>query len=87
MITAFSRAVAGKREYVQDKIKEHAHEINDLLLKGAHFYVCGGVGMAKDVNILLESLIAEKRGLPLAEGVAIVKAMRAANKYQEDAWS
>ncbi|KFY68501.1 hypothetical protein V496_01023 [Pseudogymnoascus sp. VKM F-4515 (FW-2607)] len=87
MITAFSRAVAGKKAYVQDKIKEHAKEVNSLLLKGAHFYVCGGVSMAKDVNTLLESLIADERGLSPAEGIAIVKSMRAAKQYQEDAWS
>jgi NADPH-ferrihemoprotein reductase len=43
--------------------------------------------MARDVNILLEHLVAEERGLPLSEGVAVVKKMRAANQYQEDAWS
>jgi NADPH-ferrihemoprotein reductase len=87
MITAVSRAVDGERAYVQDKIKEHAREVNSLLLKGAHFYVCGSVSMAKDVNTFLESLISNERGLSLAEGVAIVKKMRAGNQYQEDSWS
>jgi len=73
--------------YVQDKIREHAKDINAFLLEGANFYVCGDAAMAKDVNALLEQLIAEERGLALAQGVAEVKKLRAANQYQEDAWS
>jgi sulfite reductase alpha subunit-like flavoprotein len=87
MVTAFSRGVAGKKVYVQDKIKEHTQEINDLLLRGAHFYVCGGVAMAKDVNILLEHIISDGRAVSAAEGVAAVKKMKASKQYQEDAWS
>jgi NADPH-ferrihemoprotein reductase len=87
MITAFSRADPKRKAYVQDKLRENAKEINALLLAGANFYVCGDAFMAKDVNALLERIIAEQRGLPLDEGVASVKKMRAASTYQEDAWS
>ena len=37
MITDFSRAVAGKKGYVQDKIKEHAQEISDLRIDVSSF--------------------------------------------------
>lgn len=87
MTTAFSRSDAKKKTYVQDKLREHGKEINTLLLSDAKFYVCGGVSMAKDINIVLEKIVAEHRGLPLAEGVAIVKKLRADYRYQEDAWS
>jgi NADPH-ferrihemoprotein reductase len=87
IVTAFSRNYNQKKVYVQDKIQERAQEINDLLLKGAHFYVCGGVTMAKDINVLLETVISDKRAVSVAEGVAIVKKMRASKTYQEDAWS
>ena len=87
IVTAFSRGVAKKKVYVQNKIEEYAQEINDLLLNNAHFYVCGGVAMAKDVNILLEHIISEKRAMSAAEGIAEVKKMKASKQYQEDAWS
>ena len=87
MITAFSRAVAEKKTYVQDKMREHAKDINKLLLEDATLYVCGDAVMAKDVSILLEHLVAEERVLPLEGGVATIKKMRANGKYQEDAWS
>lgn len=87
MITANSRPGKGKKTYVQDKIEEHAHEINVLLLEGATFYVCGAAAMAKDVNILLEKLIAKERKMSAQESFAVVKEMRASGQYQEDAWS
>ncbi|TVY47501.1 NADPH--cytochrome P450 reductase [Lachnellula occidentalis] len=87
MVTAISRGVGGKKVYVQDEIRENTQEINDLLLKGAHFYVCGGVAMAKDVNTLLERIISDRRAVSAGQGVAVVKKMRASKQYQEDAWS
>jgi sulfite reductase alpha subunit-like flavoprotein len=87
MVTAFSRGSAGKKVYVQDKIKEHTQEINDLLLEDAHFYVCGGLTMAKEVNALLEQIISDGRALSAADGVALVRKMKESKQYQEDAWS
>jgi NADPH-ferrihemoprotein reductase len=87
MVTALSRSTKGKKIYVQDKVKEYAREINDLLRRDAHFYVCGGVAMAKDVNVILEQIISNGRALSAAEGVIFVKKMKASKQYQEDAWS
>lgn len=87
LITAFSRANA-KKHYVQDNLAAHAKEVNALLERnGAHFYCCGDAGMAKDVMLLLEKLIAEQRGLSASEAEEVVKGMRAEGVYQEDAWS
>ncbi|KAH0835082.1 hypothetical protein AYO21_09735 [Fonsecaea monophora] len=87
MITAFSRQTPSKKVYVQDKIRQFGAEISSLLSKDAHFYVCGDAAMAKDVSSLLEQIISERRAVPPAEAAAVVKQMRAANQYQEDAWS
>lgn len=88
MITAFSRANKTKKHYVQDNLVAHAKEINSLLEQdGAHFYCCGDAGMAKDVMLLLEKLIAEQRGISASAAEDVVKSMRAENVYQEDAWS
>jgi sulfite reductase (NADPH) flavoprotein alpha-component len=40
LITAFSRDGAAKY-YVQHAIEEHADYVRELLLKGAHLYLCG----------------------------------------------
>jgi NADPH-ferrihemoprotein reductase len=50
--------------------------------------VCGdAANMAREVNIVLGQIIAEKRGLPLEKGEDIVKSMRSQGIYQEDVWS
>lgn len=43
--------------------------------------------MAKDVTSVLATVVAEQRGLLLSEASTIIKEMRSANKFQEDAWS
>ncbi|MCJ1358661.1 MAG: NADPH-cytochrome P450 reductase [Icmadophila ericetorum] len=88
--TAFSREdPSGKKIYVQDRLKEHASEINDLLQNHkANFYVCGdAANMAREVNVVLAQIIAEGRGIDLEKAEAIVKGMRSSGQYQEDVWS
>jgi sulfite reductase alpha subunit-like flavoprotein len=48
--TAFSRDDPWKKVYVQNRIDERSRKILELLDAGAHFYVCGGALMAKDVR-------------------------------------
>ncbi|KAF7924562.1 hypothetical protein BELL_0099g00080 [Botrytis elliptica] len=87
LITAFSRE--GKEKvYVQHRLKEHAKEINDLLMQKAYFYVCGdAANMAREVNTVLGKIISEQRGIPESKAEDVVKSMRSANQYQEDVWS
>ncbi|CCD52117.1 hypothetical protein BofuT4_P082760.1 [Botrytis cinerea T4] len=87
LITAFSRE--GKEKvYVQHRLKEHAKEINDLLMQKSYFYVCGdAANMAREVNTVLGQIISEQRGIPESKAEDIVKSMRSANQYQEDVWS
>jgi NADPH-ferrihemoprotein reductase len=75
--------------YVQQRIKENAKEINELLEKQkAYFYVCGdAANMARDVNNLLAQIISQERGVSEAKGEELVKQMRASGQYQEDVWS
>ena len=87
MFTAFSREQSQKI-YVQQRIKENAKLINDLLMQKANFYVCGDAAiMAREVNILLGQIIAEQRGISAEKGEEVVKSMRSTNVYQEDVWS
>ena len=70
-------------------MREHAKEINDLLLnQKANFYVCGdAANMAREVNTVLAQIIAEERGVSTEKAEEIVKGMRSAGTYQEDVWS
>lgn len=88
MHVAFSRD-GPEKVYVQNKIRDNAREINDLLQqKKAFFYVCGdAANMAREVNSLLIKIIAEQRGVPEQKAEEVVKTMRATNQYQEDVWS
>ncbi|KAK9464837.1 hypothetical protein V1512DRAFT_84225 [Lipomyces arxii] len=87
LITAFSREGSNK-VYVQDRMLENAAVVNDLLLQGALFYVCGDASrMAKEVSAALAKIISSQRGIPDEQGEEIVKSMRAQNLYQEDVWS
>ena len=87
LFTAFSRDGPNK-VYVQHLLKEQAEKVNSLLENKGYFYVCGdAANMAREVNIVLGQIIAEKRGLPESKGEEIVKAMRQSTLYQEDVWS
>ena len=62
--------------------------MNDLLQQKANFYVCGdAANMAREVNVVLGQIIAEKRGVTIEKAESIVKGMRSSNQYQEDVWS
>ena len=69
-------------------MRENADLVNDLLMQKANFYVCGdAANMAREVNIMLGQIIAEKRGVSQEKAESIVKSMRSSNQYQEDVWS
>ena len=74
--------------YVQKRLQENADMVNELLMQKANFYVCGdAANMAREVNVVLGQIIAEKRGITPEKAEAIVKSMRSSNQYQEDVWS
>jgi NADPH-ferrihemoprotein reductase len=87
LITAFSRE-SSKKVYVQHRLKENATLVNDLLLKGAYFYVCGDAAhMAREVNTTLAQILEQERKIPASKAEDLVKSMRSSNIYQEDVWS
>jgi len=49
LVTAFSREQEEK-VYVQHRLKERAAEIKQLVADGAYIFVCGAVGMGKEVR-------------------------------------
>ncbi|KAI3406712.1 cprA [Candida oxycetoniae] len=85
---AFSRAIPGKKVYVQEKILEQAKRINHLLQEeGAIIYVCGDAShMARDVQASFVKVISEERGIELEKAAELVRSLKVQNRYQEDVW-
>lgn len=74
LTTAFSRA--GPRIYVQDRLREQAGELAEMLRRGASVMVCGGDAMAQGVMAEFEAMLK-----PLGLSIA---ALKARGQYAED---
>jgi sulfite reductase (NADPH) flavoprotein alpha-component len=84
--TVFSRDQRAK-VYVQDRMREHGHELWQWLREGAHFYVCGDASrMAKDVDQALRDIAVAHGGLDEAEASAYLRQMVTAKRYVRDVY-
>ncbi|RZA27576.1 MAG: assimilatory sulfite reductase (NADPH) flavoprotein subunit, partial [Lysobacteraceae bacterium] len=82
---AFSRDHAEKI-YVQQRLLESGREVFDWLQGGAHFYVCGAIGMGKDVHAALLQIVARHAGVD-AEGAAeYLGQLQAEGRYSRDVY-
>ena len=98
LFTAFSRPSplsGSKKAYVQHRLAEQSARVFSMLVRGAHFYVCGDGGrMAKDVQAQLLSLLclgfAQTDGLGEVEAASkaerFVEALEAEGRLQRDVW-
>ncbi len=83
---AFSRDQA-RKVYVQDRIRESAHELFEWLDNGAHLYVCGDAQhMAGDVDAALIDVISSQRNVGRDSAEAQLKELRRAGRYQRDVY-
>jgi len=82
--TAFSRQKSEK-VYVQQRLRENAAEVWDIISAGGHVYVCGDAQyMAVDVHSALEHIVAQHIG---KEGAAkYVEDLEKSKRYQKDVW-
>lgn len=90
---AFSRENKTSKCYVQDKIKENAHHIAEMIIKNdAKVYICGdGNSMAKDVQSAIQNTLDEyyamnDSGLDESTKQSIEK-MKAGDRLLMDIWS
>ena len=82
---AFSRDQAQK-VYVQQRLRERGRDVYDWLQSGAHFYVCGAIGMGKDVHAALLQIVSEHAGVD-AEGAAeYLSKLQAEGRYSRDVY-
>ncbi|WP_106477242.1 assimilatory sulfite reductase (NADPH) flavoprotein subunit [Phytohalomonas tamaricis] len=83
---AFSRDQQEK-VYVQDRMRENAHDIYAWLEEGAHFYVCGdGERMAADVHQALIDVVREQGGRSEDAAADYIRDLQKAKRYQRDVY-
>ncbi|XP_076802082.1 nitric oxide synthase 1-like isoform X1 [Clavelina lepadiformis] len=83
--TAFSRSPHTPKTYVQHILE---NEISDFVFdsihnRNGHFYVCGDVTMAADVNRAFKSVLV-KNGMMKEDSDNYIRKMKSDNRYHED---
>ncbi|WP_454262265.1 assimilatory sulfite reductase (NADPH) flavoprotein subunit [Pseudoxanthomonas mexicana] len=82
---AFSRDQA-RKIYVQDRLRERGREVYDWLQNGAHLYVCGAIGMGKDVHAALQAIVAEHGGLDEEAARDYLVNLQTEGRYSRDVY-
>ncbi len=82
---AFSRDGAAK-VYVQQRLREQGAELYAWLQGGAHLYVCGDVGMARDVHAALADVAAAHGGLSAEAARAWLDDLLRQGRYARDVY-
>lgn len=82
---AFSRDQAEKI-YVQDRLRERGRELYDWLQNGAHLYVCGAIGMGKDVHATLLEVIAAHNGGDTEAAGDYLSGLQREGRYARDVY-
>ncbi|THU05470.1 sulfite reductase subunit alpha [Lampropedia puyangensis] len=83
---AFSRD-QGEKVYVQNRMREHGAELFAWLQEGAHFYVCGdATRMAKDVDDMLHTIVAEHGGTSHEKAADYVNQLKKDKRYLRDVY-
>lgn len=82
---AFSRDQADKI-YVQHRLREHAREVYAWLEGGAHLYVCGAIGMGKDVHAALLDIVRSQGGHDEEAASAYLARLQSEGRYCRDVY-
>ena len=90
LVTAFSRphtAAGFSKAYVQDRVRERAGEVCELLVRGdAHFYVCGSADMARGVTDVLGGELRRRFGWDEGRLGEWMERQKRARRWQADVW-
>jgi len=82
---AFSRDQADKI-YVQHRLRQRGRELHAWLRDGAHLYVCGAIGMGKDVHAALLDIVAEHAGLDTEQAGEYLTSLQREGRYSRDVY-
>ena len=82
---AFSRDQA-ERIHVQQRLREQGRDVFDWLQGGAHFYVCGAIGMGRDVHAALLDIVREHGGGDAEAAADYLSALQREGRYSRDVY-
>ncbi|CAD7384679.1 assimilatory sulfite reductase (NADPH) flavoprotein subunit [Xanthomonas arboricola] len=82
---AFSRDQAEKI-YVQHRLRARGAEVYAWLQGGAHLYVCGAIGMGKDVHAALLDIVAAHGALDAESAAAYLTRLQVEGRYARDVY-
>jgi sulfite reductase (NADPH) flavoprotein alpha-component len=80
---AFSRDQP-ERVYVQHRMRERSAELWSWLAEGAHVFVCGAQGMARDIDAALAAIIARQGKMSLGAAKTYLATLGRQQRYQRD---
>ena len=83
---AASRDVPGRRDYVQDRIREQGALAWRLLAAGGYVYVCGSQPMRAAVREAFTDVVAEQGSLPRERAEAFLQELETTARYRPDLW-
>jgi sulfite reductase (NADPH) flavoprotein alpha-component len=90
---AFSRDLQPLRDgnvadkvYVQQRLREHGRDVYAWLQNGAHLYVCGAIGMGKDVHATLQQIVVEHSGRSAEDAAAYLTSLQREGRYARDVY-
>jgi cytochrome P450/NADPH-cytochrome P450 reductase len=83
---AASRESPGRREHVQDRIREQGALVWRLLASGGYVYVCGSQPMRAAVRAAFVDVVAEHGSQPRERAEAHVGEMETTARYRPDLW-
>jgi cytochrome P450 / NADPH-cytochrome P450 reductase len=82
-----SRDQPGRREYVQDRLREHGALVWRLLAAGGYVYVCGSQAMRDGVRDAFLEIVGEHGGMPYEHAEAFLEQLEMSEKrYRPDLW-
>jgi sulfite reductase (NADPH) flavoprotein alpha-component len=83
---ATSRERPGRRDYVQDRIREQGALVWRLLAAGGYVYVCGSQPVRDAVRAAFTDVIAEHLSLPRERAEAYLHELETTARYRPDLW-
>lgn len=87
LITAFSRPDQGSKAYVQDRVRENADEVCELMVKqDTYFYICGSANMAREVSNTVCSELIKRQGWAEERMKAFADQQKRSKRWQQDVW-
>ena len=78
---------AGKKTYVQDKMREEGSDLWSWIERGAHFYICGDAKrMASDVEKTLAEVVAKGSGRDETAAKSFIADLKKTGRFQADVY-